>query len=42
MTAADVLLARALVEEATKKSGLIWVPRPAGPVVRAWTPSSTW
>ncbi|KPC79818.1 MULTISPECIES: hypothetical protein [unclassified Streptomyces] len=35
MTAADVLLARALVEEATKKSGLIWV-RGTGPSRALW------
>lgn len=35
MTAADVLLARALVEEATKKSGLIWV-RGTGPARALW------
>ncbi|MFD4691538.1 hypothetical protein [Streptomyces sp. NBC_00683] len=35
MTAADVLLGRALVEEATKKSGLIWV-RGTGPARALW------
>ncbi|WP_406146101.1 hypothetical protein [Streptomyces sp. NBC_01012] len=35
MTAADVLLSRALVEEATKKSGLIWV-RGTGPSRALW------
>jgi hypothetical protein len=35
MTAADVLLARALVEEATKKSALIWV-RGTGPSQALW------
>ncbi|MFF5724085.1 hypothetical protein [[Kitasatospora] papulosa] len=35
MTAADVVLARALVEEATKKSGLIWV-RGTGPARALW------
>ncbi|MEU1487633.1 hypothetical protein [Streptomyces sp. NPDC005752] len=35
MTAADVLLARALVEEATKKSALIWV-RATGPSRALW------
>ncbi|MFF9506536.1 hypothetical protein ACF1BU_03885 [Streptomyces sp. NPDC014724] len=35
MTAADVPLGRALVEEATKKSGLIWV-RGTGPARALW------
>ncbi|GHA81581.1 MULTISPECIES: hypothetical protein [Streptomyces] len=35
MTAADVSLGRALVEEATKKSGLIWV-RGSGPARALW------
>ncbi|MEU0131404.1 MULTISPECIES: hypothetical protein [unclassified Streptomyces] len=35
MTTADVSLARALVEEATKKSGLIWV-RGTGPARALW------
>ncbi|MFD5702743.1 hypothetical protein [Streptomyces lasiicapitis] len=35
MTAADALFDRALVEEATKKSGLIWV-RGTGPVRALW------
>ncbi|AEN12221.1 MULTISPECIES: hypothetical protein [unclassified Streptomyces] len=35
MTAADVLLDRALVEEATKKSGLVWV-RGSGPARALW------
>ncbi|MFE3517010.1 hypothetical protein [Streptomyces sp. NPDC059166] len=35
MTAADALLARALVEEATKKSGLLWV-RGTGPARAMW------
>ncbi|NEE53039.1 hypothetical protein G3M55_51635, partial [Streptomyces sp. SID8455] len=33
--AADALLEKALVEEATKKSGLIWV-RAAGPARAVW------
>lgn len=32
----DTLLDRALVEEATKKSGLIWVQGPAGPARALW------
>lgn len=32
----DTLLDRALVEEATKKSGLIWVTGPAGPSRALW------
>ncbi|MEU5719888.1 hypothetical protein AB0G71_29805 [Streptomyces sp. NPDC020403] len=35
MTAADALLGRALVEEATKKSGLVWV-RGSGPARALW------
>lgn len=32
----DTLLDRALVEEATKKSGLVWVKGPAGPSRALW------
>ncbi|MFF4246307.1 hypothetical protein ACFYY2_17825 [Streptomyces sp. NPDC001822] len=35
MTAAEALVARALVEEATKKSGLIWL-RGTGPAQAVW------
>ncbi|GGY77483.1 hypothetical protein [Streptomyces nitrosporeus] len=35
MTAADTLLGRALIEEATKKSGLVWV-RGSGPARALW------
>ncbi|GAA2243421.1 hypothetical protein GCM10010145_07550 [Streptomyces ruber] len=36
MTATDTLLERALVEEATKKSGLVWVQAPGAPARPLW------
>ncbi len=36
MTVTDALFERALVEEATKKSGLIWVEAPGGPARPLW------
>jgi hypothetical protein len=36
MTVTDTLLDRALVEEATKKSGLIWVQGPGSPARALW------
>src|SRR3954452_8931307 len=36
MTVTDTLLDRALVEEATKKSGLIWVQCPGAPSRALW------